>query len=179
MMNQTVRLPELVAANQEQFKKMFLGGGDWERVKGDAHLHMSVKELDELILNTAGMNSPEITKAKALITSYIRYVYDCSIDRAIAIMNATYIPTDEEYDYISKRELGTEQYNPYTEGVYDSVPEEQKGWFNFCKQRWNEFHDANECLDENAHSKMIKETSKKIAEEWAMMPPEQQMDWVS
>lgn len=185
MMNQTViNLPADVAANQKQFQELFYNvrNNDWDNCKGFAYLHIAVRDLDELILSTPGMYSEEVKDAKTRLTTMIRDVYECSVDRAATILNNAYIPTQEEYDYIFKREFGKDESRPdyvYEEGVYDSIPAEQSGWFNFCLNKWNAFHKEHELIDEadRGHSRLLKEYRQQIEAEWAAMSVEEQNGW--
>lgn len=185
MMNQVtnrVSLPADIAGTQEQFRRLFYNvrNNDWNNCQGFAYIHIAARDLDELILNTPNMHSGEINDAKARLTTMIRDVYDCSIDRAISILNNVYIPTQEEYIHLCKKEFGkNENLGPWVEGVYDSVPAEESGWFNFCLNKWNLFHKEHETIDEadRGCARLLKDYRQQIEVEWSQLSPEEQQGW--
>ena len=91
--NERVNLPADLAGTTEEFRELFykVPNSDWTRIKGFPLPHILAYDLDELILNTPGMKSAEIDEAKVHLAGVLQQAYDCSIDRAYAIMHRIYI----------------------------------------------------------------------------------------
>ena len=171
------QMPECLADTAEKFHKLFyeIPKNDWDKCKGNAYIHILAYELDELILNTIGMESMEIDDAKVELAEVIKYECQCGIDRAYKILHKLYIPTESEYLYLCKREYGKDSVlNPVlVKGVYESV--EEIGWFNFALDKWNKWHDA---LAENDPKESdIKKYAKSIKDEWDSFTDEERFAW--
>ena len=184
--NERVNLPADLAGTVEEFKTLFYNvpNSDWTRVKGFPLPHIIAYELDELILNTPGMSSPEIDDAKIQFAKLLQGVYDYGIDRAYAVMHKIYVPTSEEYAYLMKREFPSEKgcETPMVQGVYDSATDAQRPWFNFCLSKWDDWHKLHPTENGGwdltiAERKELTAYGKSIAEEWAKLTPEQKECW--
>lgn len=186
-MNQNMTLPNelrsVIATNADEFKRLFPSKGEWERVcSGDAYLHLIVKELDELMLETPGEWSKEVDAAKASITSYIRNAYDVSVDVACAALRRVYVCTPAEYDLLIRREYGNQQTEPWVPlvGVYDSVKEEDLPWFNFCLEQWNRFHEnatTEVVIDDVTRKDYIIAYTEAIQKRWDSMSEVERLGW--
>lgn len=184
--NERVNFPADLAGTTEEFRELFykVPNSDWTRIKGFPLPHILAYDLDELILNTPGMKSAEIDEAKVHLAGVLQQAYDCSIDRAYAIMHRIYIPTAEEYEYLCKKEFTEENFSnaPIVKGVYDSVTDELRPWFNFCLSKWNEWHEAHpdaKCTNVTsvAERKELTKFSKVIENEWKALSDEQREGW--
>ena len=184
--NERVNLPADLAGTTEEFRELFykVPNSDWTRIKGFPLPHILAYDLDELILNTPGMKSVEIDEAKVHLAGVLQQAYDCSIDRAYAIMHRIYIPTAEEYEYLCKKEFTEENFSsaPIVKGVYDSVTDELRPWFNFCLSKWDDWHKLHPTENGGwdltiAERKELTAYGKSIAEEWAKLTPEQKEGW--
>lgn len=176
-------MPNTLAANQEQFNRLFrnIRNNDWNNCQGFALVHILAKDArDAMLVTRNGLKkNDEVRKLETEIAHLIKYSQECSIGRAYDILHRLYVPTESEYEYLCKREFGEDECNGYDEGVYDSVPPEQNGWFNFCLQKWNTFHNQYKAIDENDSTvrKRLREYSKEIRDEWDDLSPEEQQGW--
>lgn len=226
MVNQFA-MPSSLAANQDEFQALFynIPHNDWLKCKGFGFAHLLAYELDELILSTPGMSSPDIDDAKIefaqVLAHYLKdecltlpkvgtvgFVYylkvpsviegeppmivkkywdgsqykdleDTLIDIAYDMMHRIYVPTAEEYEYLASKEYGADNGTPIVEGVYDSVSDEESGWFNFCLNRWNGWHDAHQDIDEadRQTAKLMRDFRKSIEDEWKTLTADEQLSW--
>ena len=179
---QSFRLPAEVAETQEDFVRNFynLRKNDWDNVLGIPWLHIASYHLGKMLMLNKGKPSGEYEELKIKLAHFIKDTFECSIDRAYAILHRIYIPTEEEYEYLMKREYsGTPCTTPIVVGVYDSVDEESQGWFNFCLDKWNGWHDLHQDIDETDREvrKQLKGFRQSIADEWSAMTEEQHNVW--
>lgn len=183
MLQERCTLPAGIAGDAEEFRLLFTGVSDWNRCKGLALFHILAYELDELILNTVGMHSPEIDDAKVRLASFIQGTFDCSVDRAYSILHKIYIPTVEEYNYLMKKEFPvTEKIAPMIPGVYDSVTEEERPWFNFCLNKWDDWRESHpDYVDGHSlgpiERKVVGEFAQSIELEWSKMSEADREGW--
>lgn len=184
--NERVNLPADLAGDSREFRALFYNvpNSDWTRIKGFPLPHIVAYELEELILNTPGMKSFEIDDAKVQFAKMLQGVYDFGIDRAYAVMHRIYVPTTEEYEYLVKKEFPTEKgcETPIVKGVYDSVTDELRPWFNFCLSKWDEWHEAHpdaKCTNVTsvAERKELTKFSKVIENEWKALSDERREGW--
>ena len=99
-------------------------------------------------------------------------------------MHRIYIPTAEEYEYLCKKEFTEENFSnaPIVKGVYDSVTDELRPWFNFCLSKWDEWHETHpdaKCTNVTsvAERKELTKFSKVIENEWKALSDEQREGW--
>ena len=195
-MNRQFRMPATIAANQSQFHTMFynLRKNYWENATGWALAHIVAKDLDELKLNTPNEVSDEVKDAEIELMELLAYGCEISRDHAYWVLHNMYIPTDEEYQYLMRREYGEhpdETIARHTPGVYDSIDKGQEGWFAFCKSRWDAYHDLKDVgeqlkalgitKDEMGDSKKLGKAlvafGQKIKADWEAMTPNEQKVW--
>ena len=175
----SVKMPAIIADTEEKFLYNFynLPKYDWEKRRGDAYVHILAYELDELILNTPGMDSWEIEDLKTEMAEYIKMVCETDIARAYKILHKVYVPTEEQYTYLIKKEYGRDAVlNPVIyKGVYESVEPENKGWFNFALNKWNRWHDA--LANNEPKESEISKYSKSIKDEWEALTEDERLAW--
>ena len=195
-MNRQFRMPATIAANQSQFHTMFynLRKNYWENATGWALAHIVAKDLDELKLNTPNEVSDEVKDAEIELMELLAYGCEISRDHAYWVLHNMYIPDEEEYAYLMRREYGEnpdETIPPHVEGVYDSIEPGMEGWFNYCKSRWDSYHDAemngqrtdflrlsaDDAKDEKKVGKALKAFAQTIEDDWKAMTPQEQQVW--
>lgn len=165
------RMPACIAETQEDFLRHYtnLPKNWWENNTGFAEaliqgyriaqmeqqlskLKVQLKRakdkdltLYKKLWEESGSLEIDIRDCKIMLANLIAYVCEESMDRAYKIMSRMYIPEDDEYEMLIKKEYSTkedDEAKPYEKGVFDSVSAEDSPKFKYSLHRWDEYHDG-------------------------------------
>ena len=187
------RMPACIAETQEDFLRHYtnLPKNWWENNTGFAEAliqgyriaqmkqrlsklkaQLKIAKDKDLVLykklwEESGSLENDIQDCKIMLANLIAYVCEESMDRAYKIMSRMYIPKDDEYETLVKKEYATredDEAKPYEKGVFDSVSEEDMPRFKYSLHRWNEYHDGILKEVRVDYEKVINEDNAKLDE---------------